>query len=129
MHAALGQEYIYSGCDPEFCFAALRKEEEKKKKKNFQHKADFLRSYVRDFADFQVIFIKIPKFLIQGHSLTTLTHFESKVRNAFCTGGRGKVMSRGANKLHRPFLPIAIYSRDPRSKMPINSCENKINSC
>ena len=43
--------------------------------------------------------------------------------------GRGKVMSQGANKLQRPFLANSIYSRDPLSKMSINSCENQINSC
>ena len=42
---------------------------------------------------------------------------------------RGKVMSRGANKLQRPFLANSIYSRNPISKMSINSCENQINSC
>ena len=42
---------------------------------------------------------------------------------------RGKVMSQGANKLQRPFLANSIYSRHPISKMPINSCENRINSC
>ena len=29
---------------------------------------------------------------------------------------RGKVMSRGANKLQRPFLANSIYSRNPISK-------------
>ena len=41
----------------------------------------------------------------------------------------GKVMSQGVNKLQRPFLANSIYSRDPISKMSINSCENQINSC
>ena len=45
------------------------------------------------------------------------------------TAGRGKVMSQGANKLQRPFLANSIYSRNPISKMSINSCENQINSC
>ena len=40
---------------------------------------------------------------------------------------RGKVMSQGANKLHRPFLANSIYSSDPISQMSINSCENQIN--
>ena len=42
---------------------------------------------------------------------------------------RGKVMSQGANKPQRPFLANSIYSRNPISKMSINSCENQINSC
>ena len=42
---------------------------------------------------------------------------------------RGKVMSQGANKLQTPFLANSIYSRNPISKMSINSCENQINSC
>ena len=44
-------------------------------------------------------------------------------------GSRGKVMSQGTNKLQRPFLANSIYSRNPISKMSINSCENQINSC
>ena len=44
-------------------------------------------------------------------------------------GSRGKVMSQRVNKLQRPFLANSIYSRDPISKMSINSCENQINSC
>ena len=42
---------------------------------------------------------------------------------------RGKVMSQGANKLQEPFLANSIYSRSLISKMSINSCENRINSC
>ena len=39
------------------------------------------------------------------------------------------VMSQGANKLQTPFLANSIYSRNPISKMSINSGENQINSC
>ena len=56
---------LHSACDREFCSAALRQKKLfNEKKRPFQWNADFLRTYLRYFADIQaVIFIKIPKGL------------------------------------------------------------------
>ena len=122
-----------------FCKAAFINRRKGKCQKDFQHGQRteeglaaiqfgplFSVSTIIIILMFFMIFFSVSTIII---ILIFLMIFFGWYSSRWAPSSRGKVMSQGANKLQTPFLANSIYSRNPISKMSINSCENRINSC